>query len=210
MINGTQIRMARAALNWSREQLSEKTDISLNSIKRIEDEVVSPRESTIKLIYDVFDAAGIEFTERSGVRLKTDLVYIYEGEGASRKFFEEVYNTARTVGGEFIVSGVDELQFDQALGDYLETYTSNMKRLKTVNFRVLVSEDDNNPAAEDYINYRKIPRELFTTVPFYIYGNKLAIIVWEPKPRYIIHNDVGIVDAYRKQFEMVWRQGKPV
>ena len=70
-----QIKMARAALDWSIDILAEKTDVSSRTIKRIEAQVGIPvaTEANLRLIRETLQAAGIEFIgdagEGPGVRL---------------------------------------------------------------------------------------------------------------------------------------------
>ena len=70
-----QIKMARAALDWSIDVLAEKTDVSSRTIKRIEAQVGLPvaTEANLRLIRETLQAAGIEFIgeagEGPGVRL---------------------------------------------------------------------------------------------------------------------------------------------
>ena len=72
-----QIKMARAALDWSIDVLAEKTDVSSRTIKRIEAQVGTPvaTEANLRLIRETLQAAGIEFIgdagEGPGVRLWT-------------------------------------------------------------------------------------------------------------------------------------------
>ena len=72
-----QIKMARAALDWSIDVLAEKTDVSSRTIKRIEAQVGIPvaTEANLRLIRETLQAAGIEFIgdagDGPGVRLWT-------------------------------------------------------------------------------------------------------------------------------------------
>ncbi|TVS00370.1 MAG: helix-turn-helix domain-containing protein [Rhodobacteraceae bacterium] len=76
MIVSEQIRAARAALKWTIDDLSAKTDVSVRTIKRIEalDGVPSSHTQTLNAIRTALEAAGIEFigtpTDRPGVRLR--------------------------------------------------------------------------------------------------------------------------------------------
>ena len=87
-----QIKMARAALDWSIDVLAEKTDVSSRTIKRIEAQVGIPvaTEANLRLIRETLQAAGIEFIgdagEGPGVRLwsKPDL---------SRRIVRHSHNT---------------------------------------------------------------------------------------------------------------------
>ena len=63
-----QIKMARAALDWSIDVLAEKTDVSSRTIKRIEAQVGIPvaTEANLRLIRETLQAAGIEFVGDAG------------------------------------------------------------------------------------------------------------------------------------------------
>ena len=63
-----QIKMARAALDWSIDVLAEKTDVSSRTIKRIEAQVGIPvaTEANLRLIREALQAAGIEFIGDAG------------------------------------------------------------------------------------------------------------------------------------------------
>ena len=67
--------MSRAALGWSISKLSERSSVSVSTIKRLESEVGFNKatEANLRLIRETLQAAGIEFIgdvgEGPGVRL---------------------------------------------------------------------------------------------------------------------------------------------
>ena len=70
-----QIKMARAALGWSIQELSAKSLVSVRTIKRIESEngLETATPGNIRLIVSTLESAGVEFVgspgEGPGVRL---------------------------------------------------------------------------------------------------------------------------------------------
>ena len=68
MITVEQIKMARAALGWSIQLFSEKSAVSVRTIKRIESENGLDRATpaNLKLIRDTLEAAGVEFIGDAG------------------------------------------------------------------------------------------------------------------------------------------------
>lgn len=58
-----QIKMARAALGWSIQRLSQESSVSIRTIKRIESEggLSSATPANLKLIRETLEAAGVEF-----------------------------------------------------------------------------------------------------------------------------------------------------
>ena len=77
MITSEQIRSARAALDWSIEQLAAVTAISSRTIMRMEatDGVPSSTKANLNAIKTALEAAGIEFIgtpdDRPGIRINT-------------------------------------------------------------------------------------------------------------------------------------------
>ena len=75
MLNGAQIKMARAALNWSVSKLAVNSSVSISTIKRMESGIgeYSTTAANLKLIRETLEAAGVEFIgsadEGPGVRL---------------------------------------------------------------------------------------------------------------------------------------------
>ena len=77
MVTGNQLRIARFALRWSVQRLSEETGVPLRTVKRIEakDSIPSTSASTVHTLQTALEAAGIEFIgtpdDRPGIRINT-------------------------------------------------------------------------------------------------------------------------------------------
>ena len=74
MIDGRQIRAARAMLGWSREELLDASGISMSALLRMEGNMADSRSSTLNKVVKALSLAGIEFVTRAdgaiGVILK--------------------------------------------------------------------------------------------------------------------------------------------
>ena len=204
MIDAYQIRSARAFLKWSRDELCKLCNISVPTLRSIEDGKPA-REKTLSKIKDVLEKQGLEFLPQSGLRKKIDVVSIYEGNDYIDRFLDNVYETAMRHGGEIIVSNVDEKKFiEDRTPEAINRHSNRMLALDNVSFKVLIGENDVNPNAEDYIDYRRLPDTYFSSVPFYIYGTKLAVMLWTQK-RIIVIDDPDLASSYRKQFDALWQ-----
>jgi len=64
MISASQIRAARSLLGWNGVQLSEKSNVSLKTLRRYEaqDGIPAANTSVLMSIKACFEEAGIEFT----------------------------------------------------------------------------------------------------------------------------------------------------
>ncbi len=205
-ITTAQIRGARGILNWSQNDLAERTNISATSIGSIEKGQSQPRESTMLAIQKAFESSGIEFLGKDGVRIKTGEVRVFTGRNGYLEFFEDVYGTLDREGGEVYVSNVDERKFVKWHGDLGDYHLEKMAGLKQkIQYRILIQEGDTYFPASDYSSYRWISREYFTTVPFYVYGKKLAIMLFENEPTIILLDYPAVAQAYRLQFDAMWR-----
>lgn len=74
MIDGRQVRAARAMLGWSREELLDASGISMSALLRMEGNMADSRGSTLNKVVRALNQAGIEFVTRDdggiGVILK--------------------------------------------------------------------------------------------------------------------------------------------
>ena len=77
-------------------------------------------------------------------------------------------------------------------------------------YKILTKEGDNYAPGSSYAEYRWIPKELFASVPFYVYGNKMAIFLFNGEPSIIILKCPSIAEAYKVQFKDMWNRSKEI
>jgi transcriptional regulator with XRE-family HTH domain len=74
LVNGAQIRAARALLRMEQEQLAEAAGIAATTLRRIEsfDDKLVGRHETVSRLQRALEAGGVEFTDdgRPGVRMR--------------------------------------------------------------------------------------------------------------------------------------------
>ena len=77
MITGSQIRAAKALLDWSGDNLAKKASVSLSSIRRVEASDDVPKNVSVNTMLNIqkaLELAGVEFIgtpdQQPGVRLK--------------------------------------------------------------------------------------------------------------------------------------------
>jgi DNA-binding XRE family transcriptional regulator len=210
-ISGRQIRAARALLDMNQEQLAQLTGLTPQGIRKIEDEAVQPRQGTVADILTVFDEKGLEFTDNSGVRLKPQGIEVLIGPAGLRQFFDNVYEYAQKNGGTIVQLGIDENLFWAMGVEFSELHRKRMaalvKERNDVKVLAILCEGDTNFIASEYNEYRWISRDIFAPVPFYIFGDTLAIMDFHtvPGPTIIVHKFKAITEAYRKQFDAFWK-----
>lgn len=157
-----------------------------------------------------FDIEGIEFTTDDGVKRKSLNTRTFRGQGGFLEFMNMVYETARDVGGEFCVSNVDEALFTKFMGQEADdAYSEKMRGISgNYSFKILIQEGDKNFIASDYAEYRWVPKENFHSVPFYVFGNNLAFLIFGDDVIVHMIQNAEIADAQRTQFKLVWETAK--
>lgn len=207
-VTTAQIRGARGLLDWSQAELSRRTGISTTSIGNIESGNTQPRESTLGVIRKAFEVSGIEFVE-GGVRAKNEFVQVYQGEDSFWELFEDIHTTLMNGENEVLVSNVDERDFERWLNpERLKIHLDRMSVLEEsgkLKYRIMIKEGDTFFLASEYAEYRWMPEELFLPVPFYVYGDKLAVMIFGTEPCVILIDNKTVSMAYRNQFEQIWK-----
>ncbi|PZQ45334.1 MAG: hypothetical protein DI551_07690, partial [Micavibrio aeruginosavorus] len=114
-ITPAQCRMARSLLTWTQTELAEKCNLSPVTVTKFEkstgDQALEIR--TLEKIRRTFESNGVQFTEDDGVKRNMHRVQIYQGVEGFAKFYDELYEVAKTQGGEFCVNNVSEKIFDK-------------------------------------------------------------------------------------------------
>jgi transcriptional regulator with XRE-family HTH domain len=205
-ITTAQIRGARGILNWSQHDLSERTGISSTSIGSIENGQSIPRENTLGAIKKAFEDSGIEFTAGDGIRKKDMKVDFFHGVQGFKDFSYAIHQTALSDDRPILQAYVDDLKFAKILGDEALPHVERIEQVKEKKFRILQRQDDAYFPARNYATYRWVPSNRFIAVPFVVYGDKFAIILYDPEPTIIVMNYPILSAAYRMQFQSLWDQ----
>ncbi len=217
MITAAQLRAARGMLDWTRSTLAKASGLSAETIKNIEHGIYTPQESSIDAIVRAFAEHDIEFTDGDGVRKNLETVIIYQGTDGFRNFMDDVYMAAsspeaRENGKKPIcVSNVNDKLFVKHLGSYTQHHVNRMNKLRKVKVRVLTGEEDFYRAPEtSYIEYRWSRQKNMVDVPFYVYGDKFAILIFKDnkRPRVVVVNSALVAQAYREQFDVLWKNSE--
>ncbi len=215
MLSPRQIRAARALLGWEAIELSKRTDLTRETIFNIESGRTHAREGSLERIARALIDGGVEFTDQNGVRLKATGVDILTGREGLQQFFNDVYEHARQHGGTIVQFGVDEKTFLSHLGkefsaDYVGRMTALSRDRKDLKVRAIICEGETDYLASEYNEYRWISQDVFEAVPFYIYGETLAIMDFQtiPAPTIVVLKFRPITNAYRKQFEAFWKMAR--
>lgn len=206
----SQIRAACGLAGWNGSDLANKVGISKQMMSAYLAGKSGLSGQNLEKISYHFDLEGIEFTADEGVKRKTLKTKTYRGQSGFVDFMHFVYETARDKGGEFCVSNVDETIFTEKLGQEADAaYMEKMKGIKgSYSFKILIKEGDTNYVASDYAKYRWMPKAQFHSVPFYVFGDNLAFLIFEGETTIHLINNHEIASAQRTQFNLSWDGAK--
>ena len=209
-LSGPQIAAAMALSSMTQDQLATAAGIGRNTLNRTISDSEATKDDTLANIRHALEARGIEFIGNIGVQWAQHQIRSLAGVEGLKTFFDDVRVTVKQSAEEIVICGVEEDYLEEKLGEYLDFHRREMANLGNVKMRCLIKEGDPNFGASEYCTYRWQPKESFSNVPFYIYGDKMAIIVTsgpEDPLTLLIHNRT-IAQAYRRQFDVVWNASK--
>ncbi len=214
VITVTQLKAARALLGWTQLDLATQSGMSLAAINKLEREAVTPRRHTLDILQQTLEQAGVEFIEGPGVRLTDSLlkIRVLNGHQAIIQLLNDVFETMRRLPAprpNVLISGVDEAKWNA----YNEEVVA-LQQIRTAEYgirhRVLICEGDTNflPNLDVAQIYRWVSRDLFTQMPYYVYHDKYALVLWGPPIKVMIIQSRLIAETYRRQFEINWQNGR--
>lgn len=170
-----------------------------------------PQEETRRKITRKLEDLGIEFLPQAGVRQRSELVRIFEGEQGYRAFCDDRYSAALNSSNDFVYCGTNT-QADITKtysADYHAFHTQRMRAISHFKMRGIRPMTDTAAAVTDYIEYRALPLDEFPPVRFYVYGGKVAFLQLVPEYRVIVINDRAQSEDFRTYFERLWQKARP-
>jgi DNA-binding XRE family transcriptional regulator len=66
MISSAQCRAARSLLDWSQQKLADEAGVGIVTIRQLEAGTHQPRRSTLQVVRQCLEAAGVEFIDENG------------------------------------------------------------------------------------------------------------------------------------------------
>lgn len=127
-------------------------------------------------------------------------VEVYKGiEG-----YRTISNKMIKVGKEVISFGIDETKFEQMDPIFMKQFF-RQEQEQGIKERALTVKDPEFVYNYPHIRYKFIPKEYFSPIPTFIFGDNVAVVIWEPLTTILIENK-DLADAYRKHFELLWNQ----
>jgi len=202
-INARQIRAARALLAWSQEDLASTSDLSIATIRKIEAGHISPRDKTMKSIVSALEEADIEFTDSTGVRLRSNQMDVIEGDDCFTCLMDYIYHFLKGCGGEILFANADETRMTSQEWDAL------LRARKSATSCRLLIEEGQTHLCLPLDSYRWVPKRYFRYNLYCIFQNKIALCVYNKTTtmdmnKVIIITSDPLAESLKNSFEFMW------
>lgn len=201
-ISVEQIKAARALLKWTQKDLATYAGVNDDQVHNFEGGRSRSLE-VLEAIHRAFITNGIEFTDGEGVKKKSTQIYTLTGRENFLRFFDEMYEEVKKI-KELYACNVDEELFDKWFGSASESHTRRMEAIQDLVCLTIVEEGKNYFPCASYTKYKWAKKAHFEPSPFYVFGDKVAILLFEQNVTIIVIHHADVARAYKKQFLMAW------
>lgn len=210
-LTGSQIEAAMALARITRESLCKEAGIAKKTLNDAINDKTAYREDTIKKIRGILESRGVEFTDNEGVRRRPPSVRTYEGVDAFSEFYDFLYETIKSKGGDVCICGSNAGQFAKYRRNpqiHRERMSALMRERTDIRVRTIIQEGDTNTFSSAYTTYRFLPKEYFSasSTTFYAFGEYYSLISFAhiPAPLVVCIHSKNMADDYRKSFNALW------
>lgn len=202
MITISQCRAARGLLGWTQQDLADASGLSKTAINNFEKGHSDIKAESLNAIRLAFESASIEFMADEGLRRRAESAQILKGHNALSNLLDDIYETMKTIGGEVLISHVDESFTAQVSPKKILEHLDRMKS-HGISGRVLCTEGSGSILAPDG-HYRWLPKSsIMTTVTTFVYGPKVAFELCD-NTMIIVVSSREASNFERLRFEKIW------
>ncbi|MDE2020221.1 MAG: helix-turn-helix domain-containing protein [Patescibacteria group bacterium] len=215
VVHASQIKAARAILDWSRKDLARLTGLGHTTIRRLESGDVSPRDATNSIIQQVIENAGLELIDGEGVRRRSDVIKMYKGRDGLDQFLEDIAHTVRKKkSGDIaiMIKSMDGLV--QALRVSPADCLKQFDMLGSIaNVKCLLAEVPKLASlAPASFEFRITHKENIGPASYFIYGDRYANALMEfGKPsEYVVFSIPATAQSHHDHFSLLWENALPL
>jgi len=206
MITIEQCRGARGLLGWTQQDLADASGLSKTAINNFEKKHSDIKTESLRAIRMAFESANIDFIGQEGVAKRTENFKILHGQNALNEMMNDMHLTMDGYKGEILISFVDQSLASRVTTQKLFKHIDVLKNNK-IKERILCVEGSKHVLSpSDECRWISPDNSGFGTTSF-IYGNKVAIEVWD-KSMIIIISSQDASDAERARFENLWHKAQ--
>lgn len=135
-------------------------------------------------------------------------INMYRGKYCYKTLLQDILATL-TENSEIYIFGIDEQKGMDAEPLYLKRYFSLAQR-KHIFEKVIIKKGTKKLSEAKNTHYKFLSADYIGKVPYFIYGEKVALLTLSEPLNCIIIEDKEIAQTYRKQFEVFWKMAKEI
>ncbi len=211
-----QLAAGIALANKNAKEFAVEADVAPMTLSRVlnSNELLNNmRTDTRERLDRCFAMHDVEFIP-GGARVSQQTTVVLSGKDGFAEFRQRVLKEVRAGNADVCVSTIDEREFDKwGEGEVNDYYRSEMAKIRKNNpelkFRTLVKIGDKHLSAARHSTYRWIEEDLYSEIPYYIFGkNAASMIFTENACDIIIIRIPKYIDERRRLFNRLWEQGQ--
>lgn len=128
---------------------------------------------------------------------------IYRGKKGIKSILNDILKQK-----EYVVFGSNE-KFPEIMQHDFSLFQKRKKDLK-INSRTIMSISMKNKPLlkEAFTTYRFIPESYSLPTSTFVYGNKVAIIIWSEMPVGMVTESKDVANSFKQYFEALWKLSK--
>ncbi len=133
-------------------------------------------------------------------------INVYRGKYCYKTLLNDIIASMKE-NSEICIFGINEKEVMELEPIYLKRYFSLVRR-KNISEKVIIKRGTARLQEAKTTHYKAIPADYIGKVPYFIYGNKVALLTLSEPMNCIILEDKEIAETYRKQFLVFWKMAK--
>lgn len=186
--------------------LANHAGMSRVSVKNIETGATAPRRDTIEAIEKAFTDNGIEFLPGNGLRMRDDIIVVYEGDDAEERLLNDIYETMLTqkTSKEVLIYGLIEMDPEKYPHEFGLAKAQIERLQKACVSERIIGCHGNAHFVAPWEWYRWLPAEGFAAVPLFIYGSKIALSTDKAPFKSIVIDNPLFAETCRHLFNFAW------
>jgi transcriptional regulator with XRE-family HTH domain len=197
---GQTLKARRQERKLTQEQLAQRAGVPYTTLTKLESGAI--KNPSMQVVSRLARALDLSLDSLMVPR-------VFAGENCVREIWRDVLATLTRPGDCMCISGIAEGMYLEAHHDELPQFLDAIKT-RGLRQKLLICEGDRTRLKGEHLEYRWIPKEHFNPTPIYVYGGKVAILIWGPPRQAVILENEFLADAYRKQFLFIWQHAKPL
>jgi hypothetical protein len=161
----------------------------------------------IERIRKVFEDSEIEFLPQDGVRIRHPTIVEDDQPDANRRLLNDIFTESSRLALEntprdILIFGLREEDAQASVGNYLTEHIDRLSRAG-LHEKILCGPNTRTFVAPRS-SYRRLP-ELDTSIsPIHVYGDKIAIVHWQPREFVVLVESHSLANAVRAMFYALW------